>query len=231
MIITKAELEAVAVKASQYPADILPEIAFAGRSNVGKSSLLNLLTGRKSLARVSQSPGKTRTINFYRANDAFRIVDLPGYGYAKVGLSDKQRWAGLIEGYLKDERRNLGLVVQLVDIRRPPSDQDLQMLTFLQQMEIPYVVVLTKADKLNQAQRRERLASIAAELPGDPEGTVIIPFSALSGEGVDELREILGQLVQFAAEHPEMLTREEPEVDGEAESEDVKVEYIGFDAE
>ena len=216
---------------SQLPEHDRPEIVFSGRSNVGKSSLINKLCNRKNLARVSATPGKTATINFYNLDDQLHIVDLPGYGYAKVGLSDKQRWAGLIEGYLKDERRNLGLVVQLVDIRRPPSDQDLQMLTFLQQMEIPYVVVLTKADKLNQAQRRERLASIAAELPGDPEGTVIIPFSALSGEGVDELREILGQLVQFAAEHPEMLTNEEPEADGEAESEDVKVEYIGFDAE
>ena len=215
----------------QIPVSRLPEVAFSGRSNVGKSSLINKLLGRKALARVSSEPGKTATINFYNLDDQLHIVDLPGYGYAKVGLSDKQRWAGLIEGYLKDERRNLGLVVQLVDIRRPPSDQDLQMLTFLQQMEIPYVVVLTKADKLNQSQRRERLASIAAELPGDPEGTVIIPFSALSGEGVDELREILEQLVQFAAEHPEMLTNEEPKADGEAEPEDVKVEYIGFDAE
>ena len=114
----------------QIPVSRLPEVAFSGRSNVGKSSLINKLLGRKALARVSSEPGKTATINFYNLDDQLHIVDLPGYGYAKVGLSDKQRWAGLIEGYLKDERRNLGLVVQLVDIRRPPSDQDLQMIGF-----------------------------------------------------------------------------------------------------
>lgn len=216
----------------QIPVSRLPEVAFSGRSNVGKSSLINRLLGRKALARVSSEPGKTATINCYNLDNQLHIVDLPGYGYAKVGLSDKQRWAGLIEGYLKDERRNLGLVVQLVDIRRPPSDQDMQMISFLQQMEIPYVIVLTKADKLNQRERRERLASIAAELPDGGEETVIIPFSALSGEGVDELREIMEQLVQFAADHPEMLTGQDPEDPPEEEnpeSEEVKVEYIGFD--
>lgn len=153
---------------SAIPVSRLPEVAFSGRSNVGKSSLINKLLGRKALARVSSEPGKTATINFYNLDDQLHIVDLPGYGYAKVGLSDKQRWAGLIEGYLKDERRNLGWLSSWWTSAGPPSDQDLQMLTFLQQMEIPYVVVLTKADKLNQSQRRERLASIAAELPGGP---------------------------------------------------------------
>ena len=215
----------------QIPVSRLPEVAFSGRSNVGKSSLINKLLGRKALARVSSEPGKTATINFYNLDDQLHIVDLPGYGYAKVGLSDKQRWAGLIEGYLKDERRNLGLVVQLVDIRRPPSEQDLQMIGFLQQMEIPFVLALTKADKLNRREREARLSAIASELPAGCEETVVIPFSSLSGEGVEPLREILEQLVQFASEHPELLTGQpeaEPAAE-EARDEDVTVEYIGFD--
>ena len=144
MIITKAELEAVAVKASQYPADILPEIAFAGRSNVGKSSLLNLLTGRKSLARVSQSPGKTRTINFYRVNDIFRIVDLPGYGYAKVSRTATREWGPMMEEYFSS-RRGLKKVVQLVDIRHAPSAQDVQMYEYLRHYGLDGIVVATKA--------------------------------------------------------------------------------------
>ena len=130
MKINKAELEAVAVKASQYPPEDIPEIAFAGRSNVGKSSLLNLITGRKALARVSGSPGKTRTINFYRCDDLFRIVDLPGYGFAKVSRSESEKWGAMIEGYLEN-RSNLLKVVQLVDIRHKPSAQDVQMYEYL----------------------------------------------------------------------------------------------------
>ena len=126
MIIKKAELETVAVKKSQYPEDCMAEVAFAGRSNVGKSSLLNLLTGRKSLARVSGNPGKTRTINFYRVNDAFRIVDLPGYGYAKVSKSVTENWGDMMEEYFQN-RNGLKKVVQLVDIRHAPSAQDVQM--------------------------------------------------------------------------------------------------------
>ncbi len=130
MIIREAQLEAVAVKPAQYPADSLPEVAFAGRSNVGKSSLLNLLTGRKSLARVSGSPGKTRTINFYNIDGMFRIVDLPGYGYAKVSKSTSREWGPMMEEYLRN-RQNLLKVVQLVDIRHAPSAQDVQMYDYL----------------------------------------------------------------------------------------------------
>ena len=125
MRITKSDLDTVAVKPSQYPPDTMAEIAFAGRSNVGKSSLLNLLTGRKKLARVSGSPGKTRTINFYLINDAFRIVDLPGYGYAKVSKSVTENWGDMMETYFQ-KRDGLRKVIQLVDIRHKPTAQDVQ---------------------------------------------------------------------------------------------------------
>ena len=145
--INKSDLEAVAVKPSQYPEPNLKEIAFAGRSNVGKSSLLNLLTGRKSLARVSGNPGKTRTINFYIINDEFRIVDLPGYGYAKVSKSVSSDWGPMMEKYLSS-RENLIKVIQLVDIRHAPSRQDVQMYEYLKYYGLDGIVAATKADKV-----------------------------------------------------------------------------------
>lgn len=219
----------------QIPVSRLPEVAFSGRSNVGKSSLINKLLGRKALARVSSEPGKTITINFYNLDGQMHLVDLPGYGFAKVGHSEKQRWSGLIEGYLKDENRFLGMVVQLVDMRHPPSNQDIEMIDFLIQMEIPFIIVLTKADKLNKTERANRLAAIREELPELGEDAVILPFSSKDGEGVAELREILDQLVTFCAEHPELLPAG-PEDEDAAEAaepasadEEVTVEYIGFD--
>ena len=149
MIIKKAELEAVAVKKAQYPEDTVAEVAFAGRSNVGKSSLLNLLTGRKSLARVSGNPGKTRTINFYRINDEFRIVDLPGYGYARVAKSVTENWGDMMEEYFQN-RNGLRKVVQLVDIRHAPSAQDVQMYEYLRHYGLDGIVVATKADKVSR---------------------------------------------------------------------------------
>lgn len=149
MIIKKAELEAVAVKKNQYPEDTFAEIAFAGRSNVGKSSLLNLLTGRKALARVSGSPGKTRTINFYRINELFRIVDLPGYGYAKVSKSVSENWGEMMEEYFQN-RKGLKKVVQLVDIRHEPSKQDVQMYEYLRHYGMDGLVVATKSDKVSR---------------------------------------------------------------------------------
>lgn len=216
----------------QIPLSRLPEVAFSGRSNVGKSSLINRLLGRKALARVSSEPGKTITINFYNLDNQLHLVDLPGYGFAKVGLSEKQRWSGLIEGYLKDEKRFLGMVVQLVDIRHPPTNQDIEMIRFLSEMEIPFIIVLTKADKLNKTERTERLASIRQELPDVGEDTVILPFSSKDGEGVEQLREIMDQLVSFCAEHPELLPTQPEEAAEQpqtAEDEEVTVEYIGFD--
>jgi GTP-binding protein len=142
MIIKDAQLEAVAVKAAQYPEDNVAEIAFAGRSNVGKSSLLNLLTNRKSLARVSGNPGKTRTINFYRVNDGFRIVDLPGYGYAKVSKEMSKEWGPMMEEYFQN-RHGLKKVIQLVDIRHAPSAQDIQMYDYLRHYGLDGIVVAT----------------------------------------------------------------------------------------
>lgn len=194
MIITKAELEAVAVKASQYPADILPEIAFAGRSNVGKSSLLNLLTGRKSLARVSQSPGKTRTINFYRANDAFRIVDLPGYGYAKVSRTAAREWGPMMEEYFSS-RRGLKKVVQLVDIRHVPSAQDVQMYEYLRHYGLDGIVVATKADKVSRNEAQKCLAVIRRTLSLGPED-LVIPVSALKRSGQEELLRVMEELLE-----------------------------------
>lgn len=178
---------------TQLPEPILPEIALSGRSNVGKSSLINKVLGRKSLARTSATPGKTATINFYRL-DILRLVDLPGYGYARVSDSEKKRWKNLIEGYLNSDR-DLRLVIQLVDIRHSPSKDDMMMLDFLVQSEIPFIVALTKADKLNKTERTQRLYSLEAEL-ADWEGIHMIPFSAVTGEGVAEIREILEDMTK-----------------------------------
>ena len=194
MIIKKAELEAVAVKPSQYPADNLTEIAFAGRSNVGKSSLLNLLTNRKSLARVSGSPGKTRTINFYKINDSFRIVDLPGYGYAKASKSLTQGWGEMMEKYLEN-RQNLKIVVQLIDIRHEPSKQDVQMYEYLKYYGLDGLVVLTKADKVSRNELNKNTAMIRKALDLKPED-VTIPVSALKKTGYDRLLQEFDRLLE-----------------------------------
>ena len=194
MKITKAELEAVAVKASQYPPEDLPEIAFAGRSNVGKSSLLNLITARKSLARVSGSPGKTRTINFYRCNDEFRIVDLPGYGFAKVSRSESEKWGAMIEGYLEN-RSTLLKVVQLVDIRHRPSAQDVQMYDYLKYYGLDGIVVATKADKLGANERAKALKQIRQTL-GMKKEDMLIPVSALKRTGDEELLDAMQSLME-----------------------------------
>ena len=185
MIIKKAELEAVAVRPSQYPDENLKEIAFAGRSNVGKSSLLNLLTNRRSLARVSGSPGKTRTINFYRINDSFRIVDLPGYGYAKASKAEQSTWGEMMEKYLEN-RENLRIVVQLVDVRHEPSKQDLQMYEYLRYYGLDGLVVLTKADKVSRNELNKNMAMIRKALKLKPED-IAIPVSALKRTGYDKL--------------------------------------------
>lgn len=170
----------------------LPEFCFSGRSNVGKSSLINKLTNRKALARVSGKPGKTVTINFYRADD-IRIVDLPGYGYAKVPFAERTRWSDLMEGYFKSGR-NIKCVFALIDMRHPATDFDIAMLDFMQQMDIPYHIVLTKSDKLNKSEYAARLAAIEEELYGFIEDSEIIPFSAQTGEGVARLKEIIEDL-------------------------------------
>jgi len=166
------------------PEASLPEIAFAGRSNVGKSSLLNALVRRKRLARVSNTPGRTREINFFAVNDLFTLVDLPGYGYARVSKARQAEWKPLIEGYLRTSRELRG-VVQLLDARHDPSPDDLAMLDFLAELGAPAIVAATKVDKLRASQRAERLAALA-RLAGLSEDQVI-PFSAVTGEGRDEL--------------------------------------------
>ncbi|MBR6735693.1 MAG: YihA family ribosome biogenesis GTP-binding protein [Oscillospiraceae bacterium] len=166
----------------------LPEFVFCGRSNVGKSSLINKLFNRKALARVSGVPGKTATINFYRAGDV-RFADLPGYGYAKVAKGEKRRWDELIGGYF-DQDRDIALVFLLVDMRHAPSADDITMANFLIEAEIPFVVILTKSDKLSRPQREKRLEGFRQELPCG-EDLTLLPFSSENGDGVDELRAII----------------------------------------
>ena len=192
MNVHSAEFEMAAGISSQLPASTLPEVAFSGRSNVGKSSLINRLVNRKALARTSATPGKTATINFYRL-DELRMVDLPGYGYAKVSDSERRRWSELIEGYFDDDR-DLRLVLQLWDMRHDPSKDDYQMLDYMVERGIPFIIVLTKSDKLNKTERAKRLAAFDAIL-SDLEGVTVIPFSATNGEGAEEIRSVLEQVI------------------------------------
>lgn len=175
----------------QIPPSERVEIAFSGRSNVGKSSLINKIFNRKSLARVSAVPGKTATINFYELENVY-FVDLPGYGYAKVGKSEKARWNKLIGGYFGADRE-LALVFQLIDFRHPPTADDLNMVNSLIDGEFPFAVVLTKADKLSKKQREERLEALKTELPCAEEITMI-ECSAETGEGIEEIRKIIEEI-------------------------------------
>ena len=181
-------------KVEQIPELNLPEIAFSGRSNVGKSSLINKIFNRKNLARVSSVPGKTATINFYNIDKKCFLVDLPGYGYAKIAQKDKIRWSSLIEGYLTSDRE-LVLVMQLIDMRHPPSADDIQMINFWIETEQPFVIILTKADKLSKKQREERMAGFANEIPCFDQIETIV-FSSITGEGVEKIREILEDVAQ-----------------------------------
>ena len=182
------EFETSYATSDALPESSLMEIAFAGRSNVGKSSMINKIFNRKNLARVSSMPGKTATINFFRLEN-IRFVDLPGYGYAKVSKSEKIRWAELMEGYFNSDR-DIGLVVQLVDFRHPPTKDDLSMIDFLIEMEFPFIIVLTKADKLSSKQRSERLEALKTEISCFEDITVV-EFSSETGEGVDEIKKII----------------------------------------
>jgi GTP-binding protein len=170
----------------------LPEIAFAGRSNVGKSSLLNRLVKRKAFARVSNTPGRTRELNFFRVNREFVLVDLPGYGYARVSKARREEWRPLIEGYLRRSPALRG-IVQLLDARHDPTDDDRQMFDLLAEIGVPTVVVITKTDKLSPAKVKGRLHALAVELELDEEQ--MIPFSAITGAGRDDLAEALIQLL------------------------------------
>ena len=178
---------------AQLPPSTLPEVAFAGRSNVGKSSLLNKLVGRKNLARVSQKPGKTATINFFQAGDAY-LVDLPGYGYAQVSKTERARWAELIEGYFNQDR-NFALVCSLIDVRHPASALDENMVGFLQESGLPFLIVLTKGDKLSKSKCNQQRAAIRRQLQLSADVEMVITSSA-KGDGMDELRRIIREHVE-----------------------------------
>jgi GTP-binding protein len=175
------------------PAAALPEIAFAGRSNVGKSSLLNQLVRRKRVARVSNTPGRTREINFFRVNDRFMLVDLPGYGYARVSKERRAEWKPLIEGYVRTSVDLRG-IVQLLDARHEMSADDQQMVDFLAAVGVPTLFAVTKVDKLTRSRREARIADLTRELGAEPEQ--VIPFSAVTGEGRDELAEAVVALLE-----------------------------------
>jgi len=178
---------------SQIPPCNCIEIAFAGRSNVGKSTLINKIMNRKSLARVSAVPGKTATINFYNV-DPIKIVDLPGYGYAKVAKTEKHRWADLIEGYL-NSNRNIKLIFLLIDMRHAPSKDDLHMINYLIEREMPFVIILTKADKLKPTERKRRLSAFEEEIPYFDD-IHSVQFSSITREGIEEIRSIIEDIAE-----------------------------------
>ena len=190
MKIQSASFIATAVRASQYPSPELLEIAFAGRSNVGKSSLINQLLQRKRLVKTSATPGRTQCINFFLVNNAFYFVDLPGYGYAKVPASVQKRWGPMVEQYLQHRTSLKGMVV-ILDIRRIPNKEDLQLLSWLRHYDMRGIIVLTKADKLTKNKRYQQIKKIAQELALTPEALVV--FSAKSGEG----RELLWEKIEL----------------------------------
>lgn len=185
MIIKKSDIYATAVSPSQYPQTGLPEVAFAGRSNVGKSSLINSLVNRKSLARTSQTPGKTRVINFFGVNEDLYLVDLPGYGYAKVAKDEKFKWGKMIEDYLNN-REELKLVILLVDIRHEPTKDDKLMFDWMKATGSQMLVVATKADKLTRNHRNKSLVQIRKSLQMSSDD-ILVHFSSQTKEGRDEL--------------------------------------------
>jgi GTP-binding protein len=199
MIVKTTEFVISAVKPAQYPDDALPEFALAGRSNVGKSSLINCLIRRKNLARTSSKPGKTQTINFYKINDTLYFADVPGYGFAKVPKSVRNAWGKMMETYLS-QRDELKAVIQVVDLRHPPSNDDYNMYQYLKHFGIPTIVVATKADKISKGQWQKHLKVIREGLQlqkGDP----LICFSSETGQGRDEVwREITQRMEEQNAE-------------------------------
>lgn len=188
----KAEFEQAYGLLSQLPESSEAEIAFAGRSNVGKSSLLNKLFNRKQLARVSSVPGKTVTINFYDV-DGVKFVDLPGYGYAKISKQELNRFSELMEGYFKSERK-IALVVQLIDMRHPATKDDLAMIEFMKAMNIPFIIVMTKADKLKKKAYDERLKLSKQELVS-AQGAPVVPFSSVTGQGINGIKNYIEKAI------------------------------------
>lgn len=201
MKINKADLEKVAVEEKQYPKENLPEFAFAGRSNVGKSSFINAMLNRKNLARTSSTPGKTRTINFYKVNDDLRLVDLPGYGYAKIAKSEKEKWAGIINRYLEN-RENLLETILLVDIRHEPTALDKQMYDYILGSGFSGIVIATKKDKIKRSQVDKQISLIAKKL-GVEHRENIIPFSSTKKDEVQDMWFIFEDMIRFHEENEE----------------------------
>lgn len=179
---------------SQLPKSEKLEIVFSGRSNVGKSSLINRIFSRKNLARVSSVPGKTATVNFYTCENV-HFVDLPGYGFAKAAKGEQRRWSELVGGYLGDADRSVALVIQLIDMRHAPTQADVQMINYLIDEEIPFIIAFTKSDKLKKIEREKRMAQFPSEIPCF-EDITWVATSSESGEGMDEIREIIEQVSQ-----------------------------------
>jgi|WetSurMetagenome_2_1015567.scaffolds.fasta_scaffold92106_1 GTP-binding protein len=194
MKIISAEFIKSAVKPDQYPKTGLPEIAFAGRSNVGKSSLINTLLGRKKLVQISSTPGKTRLINFFNVNGKLSIVDLPGYGFAKVSRTEQEKWGPMMETYLR-ERESLRLVVSILDVRHDPTQQDRDLIEWLRHYGRGHLIVLTKSDKLSRGQALQRRKQIMADL-GLGQSEMLVLFSAQSGEGKGELWKAIDRVLR-----------------------------------
>lgn len=199
MKINKSDLQAMAVAPAGYPQDELSEIAFAGRSNVGKSSFINAMLGRTNLARTSGKPGKTRTINFYIINESFRFVDLPGYGYAQVSKVERKKWGEIIEKYLK-KRDNLKAIALILDIRHKPSEQDIDMFRWIKAYGHDVIIVATKADKIARGQWERHIKVIRETLEIHGNSTRIIPFSSSKKLNVDKLWEIIDGYIELPVE-------------------------------
>ncbi|RJE47726.1 MULTISPECIES: ribosome biogenesis GTP-binding protein YihA/YsxC [unclassified Dehalobacter] len=200
MIFRKAEFVISAVKPQQYPEGSRPELAVSGRSNVGKSSLINKLVNRKALAKVGKTPGKTQTINFFNINDEWYLVDLPGYGYAKVAQETRMQWGKMMQTYFR-LRENLKGVIQLVDIRHQPTEEDRMMMEMLKVNNIPVLVVATKADKIARGQRPKYLKIIAESFKMSDWKT-IIPFSSEDGTGLQELNQAMDDIIFSTEDKP-----------------------------
>ena len=194
MVIKQVNLETVCGITSTLPENLLPEVAFAGKSNVGKSSLINALMNRKSLARTSSQPGKTQTINFYNINRELYFVDLPGYGYAKVSLEEKEKWGKMIERYLRRSKQ-LKTIFLLIDIRHEPGANDKQMYRWILNQGYKPVIIATKLDKINRSQKDKHIKMLKTGLQVVP-GTVVIPFSAQTKQGRDEIYAFLDSLLE-----------------------------------
>lgn len=195
MKITSAEMLISAVSQEQYPKDRLPEIALAGRSNVGKSTFINRMIQRKDLARTSSKPGKTQTLNFYNINEAFYFVDVPGYGYAQVSKKEREKWGGMMEEYF-ETRDTLTVVVIITDVRHEPTRDDAQMYAYLKHLEIPVVIVATKLDKVSKSKQAKYIERTKRSLQLDPADD-LVAFSGTTGAGKDQAWKLLKKYVLY----------------------------------